>query len=277
MPVPISYVATPSRKPPEEPDGHPSRPMDLSQASGYPPNAAIGGNDGRGRPPWAWGTLVMHRAGESLFPAEPAPAPGLLVVPPTPPRASGLFPTGGGLEAWRHVILTAGLGSGRIEGRPYPWLDGPHGPTGGGPNLGWALASSSDTPMLFPAEEPEQEDQPPKSQRHAAFTPARGAAKRWKKQKDTLAAAGAAGAAEAEAKGEEQEEGGTSVKRNKATERLTMRLQCKKLDNGKVRWQGWYPGAVPASYSVTRPCGQDAYNEVMKWICNQHEKKNPSS
>ena len=92
---------------------------------------------------------------------------------------------------------------------------------------------------------------------------------------------GAAGAAEAEAKGEEQgeeqEEGGTSVKRNKATERLATKLQCKKLDNGKVRWQGWYPGAVPASHSVTRRCGHDAYNEVMKWIYNQHEKKNPSS
>ena len=213
-------LATPSRKPPEEPDGHPGRPMDLSQASGYPPDPAIGGNDGRGRKPWAWGTLVMHRAGESLFPAEPAPAPGLLVVPPTPPRASGLFPTGGGLEAWRHVILTAGLGSGRIEGQPYPWLDGPHGPAGGGPNL--------NTPMLFPAEEPEQEDQPPKSQRHAAFTPARGAAKRWEKQKDTLAAAGAAREAEAEAKGEEQgeeqEEGGISVKQNKATEATPKRV-----------------------------------------------------
>jgi len=140
------------------------------------------------------------------------------------------------------------------------------------------LATPSRKPPEEP-EQPEQEDQPPK--RHAAFTPARGAAKRWKKQKDTLAAAGAAGAAEAEAKGEEQgeeqEEGGTSVKRNKATERLTMRLQCKKLDNGKVRWQGWYPGAVPASHSVTRRCGHDAYNEVMKWIYNQHEKKNPSS
>jgi hypothetical protein len=54
-------------------------------------------------------------------------------------------------------------------------------------------------------------------------------------------------------------------------------LQCRKLDNGKVRWQGWYPGAVPASHSVTRRCGHDAYNEVMKWIYNQHEKKNPSS
>ena len=92
---------------------------------------------------------------------------------------------------------------------------------------------------------------------------------------------GAAGAAEAEAKGEEQgeeqEEGGTSVKRNKATERLATKLVCKKMYNGKVRWQGWYPGAVPASHSVTRQCGQDAYNEVMKWIYNQHEKKNPSS
>ena len=211
-------LATPSRKPPEEPDGHPGRPMDLSQASGYPPDPAIGGNDDRGRPPWA--TLVMRWTGGSLFPAEPAPAPGLLVVSPTPPRASGLFPTGGGLEAWHHVILTVGFGSGRIEGRPYPCLDGPHGPAGGGPNLGWAPASSSDTPMLFPAKEPEQEDQPPK--RHTAFTSARGAAKRWEKQKDTLAATGAARAAEAEAKGEEQgeeqEEGGISAKQNKATE-----------------------------------------------------------
>ena len=87
------------------------------------------------------------------------------------------------------------------------------------------LATPSRKPPEEP-EQPEQEDQPPK--RHAAFTPARGAAKRWKKQKDTLAAAGAARAAEAEAKGEEQgeeqEEGGTSVKRNKATEATPKRV-----------------------------------------------------
>jgi hypothetical protein len=89
-----------------------------------------------------------------------------------------------------------------------------------------ARAHKLATPSRKPPEQPEQEDQPPK--RHAAFTLARGAAKRWKKQKDTLAAAGAAGAAEAEAKGEEQgeeqEEGGTSVKRNKATEATPKRV-----------------------------------------------------
>ena len=91
------------------------------------------------------------------------------------------------------------------------------------------LATPSRKPPEEP-EQPEQEDQPPK--RHAAFTPARGAAKRWEKQKDTLAAAGAARAAEAEAKGEnkgeeqgeEREEGGISAKQNKATEATPTRV-----------------------------------------------------
>ena len=54
-------------------------------------------------------------------------------------------------------------------------------------------------------------------------------------------------------------------------------LQRRKLGNGKVRWQGWYPGAVPASHSAQSPCGDAGYNEVMEWIWNEHRKKNPSS